>query len=63
MKTMKYFMWFALCAVATILLTHLVCRLLGLEKPDQVVTFVPIGLLYLNFYGFGNPFAKSKNEE
>jgi hypothetical protein len=60
---MKHFMWFALCAVATIVLIHVISRLLGLGKPDQVVWYVPIAFLYFGFYGFGNPFAKSKSEE
>ena len=60
---MKYFMWFVLCAVATVLLIHLICSLLGLGKPGPIVTYVPIAFLYLSFYGFRNPFAKSKNEE
>jgi len=60
---MKHFLWFALCAVATIVLIHVICRLLGLEKPDQVTMYVPIAFLYISFYGFGVPFTKSKDEQ
>ena len=60
---MKYFITFALCAVATIVLIHVICKLIGLGEPDEVVTWVPVAFLYLSFYGFGNPFTKSKNAE
>ena len=60
---MKYFMIFALCAVATIVLIHVICKLLGLGEPSQVVTWVPVAFLYLSFYGFGNPFIKTQNKD
>ena len=60
---MKYFLVFALCAVATIVLIHLITRLLGAEESSGVVTYVPIAFLYLAFYGFGNPFAKPQDKE
>ena len=60
---MKYFLVFALCAVATIVLIHLITRLLGVEESSGVVTYVPIAFLYLAFYGFGNPLAKPKDKE
>lgn len=60
---MKHFLAFALCAVATVVLIHLITRLLGLGESSGVVTYVPIAFLYLAFYGFGNPFAKSKDQE
>jgi len=59
---MKYFITFALCTVATIVLTHLVSRLLGLESNNITIT-VPIVFLYLVFYGFSNPLTKTKNKE
>ncbi len=59
---MKYFITFVLCAVATIVLIHLVIRLLGLEASGGI-TWVPIAFLYLCFYGFTNPFTKTKNKE
>ena len=59
---MKYFMTFALCTVATIVLVHLVVRLLGLESNTITLT-VPILFLYLCFYGFSNPLTKTKNKE
>jgi hypothetical protein len=60
---MKYFITFALCAVATIVLIHLICRLLGLGEPGDITLWVPIAFLYLCFYGFTNPFTKTKNKE
>ena len=57
---MKHFITFALCAVATIVLIHVISKLLGVGEPSQVVTWVPIAFLYISFYGFGNPFTKSK---
>ena len=59
---MKYFITFALCAVATVVLIHVICRLLGLGEPGDVVTWVPIVFVYIGFYGFGNPFTKSKTK-
>lgn len=59
---MKYFMWFALCAVATLALIYVICSLLDLGKPGPVVLYVPLAFLYLSFYGFSNPFTKSKSE-
>ena len=55
-------MTFALCTVATIVLVHLVVRLLGLESNTITLT-VPILFLYLCFYGFSNPLTKTKNNE
>ena len=56
---MKYFITFALCTVVTIVLIHLVVKLLGLE-PNNITLTVPILFLYLCFYGFSNPLAKNK---
>jgi hypothetical protein len=60
---MKYFMTFALCAVATIVLIHVICKLLGVGEPGEVVWLVPVAFLYLSFYGFGNPFTKTQNKD
>jgi hypothetical protein len=57
---MKYFITFALCAIATIVLIQLICRLLGLEEGAGGITWVPIAFLYLCFYGFTNPFTKTQ---
>ena len=60
---MKYFITFALCAVATIVLIHLICRLLGLGEPGDITLWVPVAFLYLAFYGFSNPLTKKTNQE
>ena len=60
---MKYFITFALCAVATIVLIHVICKLLGLGEPNDITLWVPIAFLYLAFYGFSNPLTKTKNKE
>jgi hypothetical protein len=60
---MKHFIAFALCAVATIVLIHVISKLLGVEDPDEVVSMVPVAFLYFSFYGFSIPFTKSKKAE
>ncbi len=61
---MKYFITFALCAVATVVLIQLILRIFNLDSDNSTaVTVVPIAFLYLTFYGFSNPFTKTKNKE
>jgi uncharacterized RDD family membrane protein YckC len=60
---LKYFITFALCAVVTVVLIHLIIRLLGIGEPDSITVSVPIAFLYLAFYGFTNPFTKTKSKE
>ena len=59
---MKYFLVFALCTVAAIVLIHIVVRLFGLESKN-VTLWVPIVIMYFCFYGLSNPFGSTKNEE
>ncbi len=59
---MKYFLTFALCTVATTVLVHLIVKFLDRES-GTVTVMVPILFMYLCFYGFSNPLAKTKPEE
>ena len=60
---MKYFLTFALCAVATVVLVYLIVKLLGFDDVNDITLWVPVGFLYVVFYGFSNPFTKSQNKE
>jgi hypothetical protein len=61
---MKYFITFALCAVATIVLVHVISTLLGVkEEAGSVGTWVPVAFLYICFYGLGKPFTKPQNKD
>lgn len=60
---MKYFLTFALCAVVTTVLVHLIVKLLGFDESSDVTLWISIAFLYFVFYGLSNPFTKTQNKE
>jgi|TARA_B110000263_G_C15134150_1_gene430290 hypothetical protein len=59
---MKKFIGFALCAVATIVLIHLILRFFNLDTDNSTAAnIVPIAFLYITFYGI--PYTKPKGKE
>ena len=60
---MKYFLTFALCAVATMVLVHFICiKLLGFDDANDVTLWASIIPVYLAFYGVSNPLTKSQDK-
>ncbi|MCH2140142.1 MAG: hypothetical protein MK100_03815 [Phycisphaerales bacterium] len=60
---MKYFLTFAVCAVVTVVLVHLIVKLLGFDDANDITLWVSVVFLYFVFYGFSNPFMKGQKKE
>ena len=61
---MKYFLTFAVCAVVTVVLVHLITKLLlGFDDANDITLWVSVVFLYFVFYGFSNPFMKGQKKE
>jgi hypothetical protein len=60
---LKHFLTFAVCAVVTVVLVHLIVNLLGFDDANDITLWVPVVVLYFVCCGCSNPFMKGQKKE